>query len=111
MILLNLTAGNTVYEMLESPYQISISPDTDNEVKIPVKINSKIEPGLISGTVEFFYSSEKILTPSLFDAEIEKSAGLNITVLIIVMSVILVLLIFIICIKTSSFRKRGRQRL
>ena len=93
------TSGNTVYEMLESPHKINISPETDNEVVIPVKINSKLNPGLINGTVEFFYSSEKILTPSLFEAEIEKSAGLNTSVLFIVLAVILVLLILLLIIR------------
>ena len=90
------TTGNTKFEMLESPYSFDIKAGEENIVEIPVKINSKVVPGKRKGSVEFFYSSEDILTPSLFDMEIEKSKGLNPVMIYIPAGLIILLIAFIL---------------
>ena len=70
-------SSNTVYELIDSPFRINIEPGIKTAVEIPVKIKTEMQPGISSGSLEFFYSSDKILTPSLFDVQIEKSKGIN----------------------------------
>ena len=79
--------------MLQSPYSFDIEAGTDNIIEIPVKISSEINPGKISGTVEFFYSSDNILTPSLFDAEIEKSKSISPALIYIPSGIIILILV------------------
>ena len=90
------TSGNTKYEMLKSPYSFDIEAGIENIIEIPVKLNNEIEPGIQKGTVEFFYSSENILTPSLFDIEIQKPKGITPSMIYIPVGFIILVIIFML---------------
>ena len=90
------SAGSSRYEMLQSPFSFEVEAGTENIIEIPVKIRSEINPGKISGTVEFFYSSENILTPSLFDTELEKSKGISPAMIYIPSGIIILILLLMI---------------
>ncbi len=87
--------SKTVYEMIEEPFEINIIPGTENEIKIPVKLSRDIDPGTANGSIEFFYSSENILTPSLFDMELVKKEGFKAVYIYIPAVIIIILILFL----------------
>ncbi len=93
---IRFTAGEKVHEMLPEKFRFIIEPDIVNNIDIPVMIKDEIPPGNIKGSLEFFYVSENILTPSLFDIELVKSKGINPLLIFIAAGIpVLIILLFI----------------
>ena len=87
-------------ELLGNIFQLQISPDSVNEISIPVKINRDIEPGEYNGTINFSFSSKNVFTPSSFDINLEIKK-----VFPLYLSIFIPLLLFILFIALFFMKK------
>ena len=97
-----VSENNTEYELLDSPFSLIAEPDIGKEIKIPVKINSSVGPGTYPGNLEFSYSSDKVLTPSLFDIEITIKKAFNPLIIYIPLILIVLGILYLIIMKAKQ---------